>query len=670
MSSMSTRSRGVISSPASTLSSPSLSSSSASSMSSMSSMSSVSPTASPRRIPSGSNNSNVYNYSPPAAEPQLNPATRAYKSSTPSLANPRTQDVFASIVKGRKSWKTLRGGEVVWPPELEAALIEGLENYQPDDSRETRLLGRFPMRNRFISDWIFERTGRRRSAKQVGSRLQQLRDTCGGKKLMKLLSPIPVPSAARRHSHPYLNSLESPHQSRSHPSSPSYSSVPFPPSPLSVSFPGPSAYGPPASPLAQAYAHNRNLPQQSYTFPPVSARSHTRGHDSESGSDSSTPTTPTDTAATLQNLLYRGIEPRGAAGGASTSNSGFGYDAMDDVMVHEGVRTVVLIDLLPEGDEVFVQGSSSGQRDKDTEEARYQAQGYAVARASPHARRLADIDPTTTLISRVHSSPAECYSYFTVYDNAQRIFDEYTTMQPVPHTGSESGETESNSVLYQTSLAPGYWDTIVRSGNASRYAIVQKVVRRDDSADGEDEGGESEVLFLATYRFVYSASSSLSTSTSSLSPLSSSSHLSASGYEDVTPTQLHLQPSFTKTDVDSDAGSYDNLSFDETILSTLTADTYQHHHQMDDMSGMSGIDSMMGYKSINNMNHNNLSLNINNNVNTTTGWMVDTMSMSSLNSSMPSVSTSNDWSSNGSGSMYASPVDNTPTQDMFGYTGM
>ena len=42
-----------------------------------------------------------------------------------SLQNPRTEDVFQSIVKSRKSWKTLKGGEVVWPPELEAALIEG-----------------------------------------------------------------------------------------------------------------------------------------------------------------------------------------------------------------------------------------------------------------------------------------------------------------------------------------------------------------------------------------------------------------------------------------------------------------------------------------------------------------------------------------------------------------
>ncbi len=65
---------------------------------------------------------------------------------------------------------------------LNSSSTLGLENYQPDDSRETRLLGRFPMRNRFISDWIFEKTGKRRTAKQVGSRLQQLRDTCGGKR--------------------------------------------------------------------------------------------------------------------------------------------------------------------------------------------------------------------------------------------------------------------------------------------------------------------------------------------------------------------------------------------------------------------------------------------------------------------------------------------------------
>ena len=35
------------------------------------------------------------------------------------------KEVFESIYKGRKSWKTTKSGEMVWPPNLEAALIEG-----------------------------------------------------------------------------------------------------------------------------------------------------------------------------------------------------------------------------------------------------------------------------------------------------------------------------------------------------------------------------------------------------------------------------------------------------------------------------------------------------------------------------------------------------------------
>ena len=58
----------------------------------------------------------------------------------------------------------------------------GLEKYQPVESRTTRAFGRFPMRNKFISDYIFNKTGKRRTPKQVGSRLQQLRDTTEGKR--------------------------------------------------------------------------------------------------------------------------------------------------------------------------------------------------------------------------------------------------------------------------------------------------------------------------------------------------------------------------------------------------------------------------------------------------------------------------------------------------------
>ncbi|KAJ7084719.1 hypothetical protein C8R44DRAFT_991852 [Mycena epipterygia] len=112
----------------------------------------------------------------------------------PTPLNDTTTEVLQSVLNVRKSWKTFRGGETIWPLELEAALIEGLEHYQPDDSRETRILGRFPRRNRFISDYIWGKTGKRRSPKQVGSRLQQLRKSCGGKKLLRLIFPFREPA--------------------------------------------------------------------------------------------------------------------------------------------------------------------------------------------------------------------------------------------------------------------------------------------------------------------------------------------------------------------------------------------------------------------------------------------------------------------------------------------
>ncbi|EKM53560.1 uncharacterized protein PHACADRAFT_259985 [Phanerochaete carnosa HHB-10118-sp] len=103
-----------------------------------------------------------------------------------------TNDAVQSIVTSRKCWKTIKGkGEVVWPPQLEAALVEGLERYRPVETRSARALGRFPMRNKFISDYIYQVTGKHRTPKQVGSRLQQLRDTCEGKRILKLLSHRP-----------------------------------------------------------------------------------------------------------------------------------------------------------------------------------------------------------------------------------------------------------------------------------------------------------------------------------------------------------------------------------------------------------------------------------------------------------------------------------------------
>ena len=60
--------------------------------------------------------------------------------------------------------------------------LSGLEKYKPSESKSTRTFGRFPMRNKFVADYIYDKTQVRRTPKQVGSRIQQLRDTPTGKK--------------------------------------------------------------------------------------------------------------------------------------------------------------------------------------------------------------------------------------------------------------------------------------------------------------------------------------------------------------------------------------------------------------------------------------------------------------------------------------------------------
>ncbi|KAH6916310.1 hypothetical protein BKA70DRAFT_1419213 [Coprinopsis sp. MPI-PUGE-AT-0042] len=90
---------------------------------------------------------------------------------------------------GRKTWKSLKEKkEAVWPDFLEEALLEALERYRPTSSKDPRLLRRFPKRNAFISNYIKQQTGCSRTPKQVGSRLQQLRETCTDARVIRLIS--------------------------------------------------------------------------------------------------------------------------------------------------------------------------------------------------------------------------------------------------------------------------------------------------------------------------------------------------------------------------------------------------------------------------------------------------------------------------------------------------
>ncbi|KAL1739841.1 hypothetical protein HDZ31DRAFT_48689 [Schizophyllum fasciatum] len=90
-------------------------------------------------------------------------------------------------VTGRKAWKTLKGkGEAVWPPHLCVMISSGLAAYQPD-TKSNKVLNRFPRRNRYISEYIYSRTGEWRTAKQVSSRLQQLKESCKDIKILEKL---------------------------------------------------------------------------------------------------------------------------------------------------------------------------------------------------------------------------------------------------------------------------------------------------------------------------------------------------------------------------------------------------------------------------------------------------------------------------------------------------
>ena len=57
----------------------------------------------------------------------------------------------------------------------------GLDKYKPAESKLPRGFARFTDRNKFISQYICRKTGETRTAKQVASRIQQLRDTAAGK---------------------------------------------------------------------------------------------------------------------------------------------------------------------------------------------------------------------------------------------------------------------------------------------------------------------------------------------------------------------------------------------------------------------------------------------------------------------------------------------------------
>ncbi|KAK7018161.1 TEA domain-containing protein [Favolaschia claudopus] len=117
------------------------------------------------------------------------PSDQPWHSSGSSI-----QESLHPMLEMRKMRRMTERGEAIWPLHLESALVEGLHHYQPTVCRETVMLKRYPGRNQFLSNYIFDKTGERRTPKQVASRLQQMREAPLDEEMHDLLFPSPYSS--------------------------------------------------------------------------------------------------------------------------------------------------------------------------------------------------------------------------------------------------------------------------------------------------------------------------------------------------------------------------------------------------------------------------------------------------------------------------------------------
>ena len=156
--------------------------------------------------------------------------------------------------------------------------------------------------------------------------------------------------------------------------------------------------------------------------------------ESESGSESSTsaPSTPIGAHATLQSLLYRGVESR-----------------------EKLPNNIVYIDLLRPGSSIDENDPFWTSPSQVAEERSLTERGYRIIRSTDYPRHLHDINPTITFLSH---SVSNARSYFTVHIGDRLIFSESTTLELVDPSSSNV-----DGILYKTLLVPGFWDTIAQS---------------------------------------------------------------------------------------------------------------------------------------------------------------------------------------------------------------
>ena len=169
---------------------------------------------------------------------------------------------------------------------------------------------------------------------------------------------------------------------------------------------------------------------QAYGPPPLLYESES----SSESSGSSPPPTPTEAHATLQSLLYRGVEPRN----------------------EELPNNIVFINLLsvdPSSSSSSSSTSVKSTAEQAAEERSWSDRGFDVVRASTQTpRRLREIDSTVALRSR---HPIVATAHFTVYSDDGVVHSESVPLMPAEPTTLHT--LDDGALVYTAQISPEFW---------------------------------------------------------------------------------------------------------------------------------------------------------------------------------------------------------------------
>ncbi|KAL1748182.1 hypothetical protein HDZ31DRAFT_30159 [Schizophyllum fasciatum] len=369
--------------------------------------------------------------------------------------NKGTVHAVNTLVGSRRSWKTMpEGKEPVWPPQLEAALIEGLEKYRPNSSVETRTLRRFPKRNRYISDYILRITGKYRTPKQVGSRLQQLRDTCHDPRILDLVCRKEYPPLdLTPQQYPPLSSL-------------------LPPVPSMVTAlprhdpPGES----PKSPTAQT--------QTNSSFVGVEQSAHDRTWPRESPSDNPyrAPYLSPAENCPSQSVLDLGVDPSAVRHEQPADAAPPKQEEADaappkiqrcTIYVHLPFRLQPVVLTSPTYGVVGLQGTRASDLERLGGPLGEGVEHHVTVDAP---RDMSATAPEVAFVSG--TLPKNWVSVFTVHIDGTEVHREEAEVHAAPDRLN----------TYKSYLIPNYWALLCHSYDLTRCVILQDIVARDSGS--------------------------------------------------------------------------------------------------------------------------------------------------------------------------------------------